>query len=123
MIGLERVLRAIDDINRLRIINLLPKKTLCNENISFALNIEQTNLSKHLIKLIDAGIIDCEKNGRKKHYSLSANFLREYKNIYKDLQESFRKEKIFINDRINFIKHGQCSCNDKTNCNCKFDEE
>jgi ArsR family transcriptional regulator len=123
MIDLEKVLRAIDDINRLRIINLLPNKVLCNENISLALNIEQTNLSKHLIKLVDAGIINYEKNGRKKHYSLSSKMTKEYGNIYKDLKKAFINEKVFENDRLNFIRKGKCSCNDKVDCNCKSDGE
>ncbi len=123
MIGLEKVLKAIEDLNRLRIINLLPNKTLCNENISSALKIEQTNLSKHLIKLVEAGILDYKRNGRKKHYSLSKKLTVEYKNIYKDLQSTFKKESIFITDSANFVKNGECSCTDIANCNCKTDIE
>jgi ArsR family transcriptional regulator, arsenate/arsenite/antimonite-responsive transcriptional repressor len=60
---LEKIFKALADINRLRIIKLLQKQKQCVCELAFVLGITQPSVSRHLKKLKNAGLINCEKNG------------------------------------------------------------
>ena len=60
---LEKIFKALADINRLRILKLLQADKRCVCELAFVLGITQPSVSRHLKKLKDAGLIDCEKNG------------------------------------------------------------
>ncbi|MGD9156009.1 MAG: metalloregulator ArsR/SmtB family transcription factor, partial [Bacillota bacterium] len=60
--NLLKILKALGDENRLRILNLLRQKKLCVCELESVLNMTQSNVSRHLIKLKDAELIESEKN-------------------------------------------------------------
>ncbi len=60
---LEKIFKALADINRLRILKLLQSDKRCVCELAFVLAITQPSVSRHLKKLKNADLIDCEKNG------------------------------------------------------------
>ena len=61
----EKVLKAVADRNRLRILKLLESKHMCVCELAFVLGIKQPSVSRHLKKLKEAGLIDNEQDGRR----------------------------------------------------------
>lgn len=84
-----RILKALTDSNRIKIIKLLGKRPMCVHAIVHHLNISQPAVSKHLKQLADAGLLVSEKKGMYVHYSLKKEILLNYlKSIEKFIQES-----------------------------------
>lgn len=57
---LIRMARALSDSNRLRIIKLLEKRTMCVCELAAVIGIAQPSVSRHLKKLKAAGLV-CDK--------------------------------------------------------------
>ena len=85
---LIRVLKAVADKNRIRIIKMLEKKKMCVCELSAVLEITQPSVSKHLSILNNAGILKDERNGQWIDYSLNDEIINQYapaiKNIIKE---------------------------------------
>ncbi|OIO62435.1 hypothetical protein AUJ83_02995 [Candidatus Woesearchaeota archaeon CG1_02_33_12] len=64
-----KIAKMLGDSNRLKIIELLSKTSLCVHAIVRNLNISQPAVSKHLKLLVDAGILNSEKKGMHVHYT------------------------------------------------------
>jgi len=58
-----KVMKALSDPNRVRIIKMLQHKLMCVCEIQEALQISQSSVSKHLKILEDAGLVDFKKDG------------------------------------------------------------
>ncbi|MCA1793893.1 MAG: metalloregulator ArsR/SmtB family transcription factor, partial [Desulfobacteraceae bacterium] len=58
-----RVMKALSDPARVRIMKMLQHKTMCVCEIQTALDKAQSTTSKHLKILEDAGLITYQKNG------------------------------------------------------------
>ena len=67
------ILSALAHPNRLRIIDSLRKGTKCNCELMPELGLEQSNLSRHVRILIDAGIIRSWKEGVRVNYEVADN--------------------------------------------------
>lgn len=59
---LAKLLKAIADKNRLRILHLLQTRKMCVCELVFVLGITQPSISKHLKKLSEAGIVGSEQD-------------------------------------------------------------
>lgn len=59
---LLKLLKALSDKNRLRILRLLQKRKMCVCELAFVLGITQPSISRHLKKLYEAGIIESEQD-------------------------------------------------------------
>ena len=66
---LSEILKALADPNRLRILNLLEGRTLCVCDLEEILDLNQSNLSRHLAKLKQAGLVTASKKGLFMYYS------------------------------------------------------
>jgi len=66
-----KVIKALSDPNRIKIIKMLQHKTMCVCEIQAALQISQPSVSKHLKILEDAGFIDFHKEGMWVNYHLT----------------------------------------------------
>lgn len=64
------ILSAISHPNRIRILKSLRKKVLCNCELMPLLGLEQSNLSRHLKSLENAGIIISWKEGLRVNYKV-----------------------------------------------------
>jgi ArsR family transcriptional regulator, arsenate/arsenite/antimonite-responsive transcriptional repressor len=59
---LERLLKALADKNRLRILKLLEARKMCVCELAFVIGITQPSVSRHLKKLGQAGLIESEQD-------------------------------------------------------------
>ncbi|MCA1785028.1 MAG: metalloregulator ArsR/SmtB family transcription factor [Desulfobacteraceae bacterium] len=66
-----RVMKALSDPARVRIVKMLQHKTMCVCEIQTALDKAQSTTSKHLKILEDAGLITYQKNGLWVNYKLA----------------------------------------------------
>jgi ArsR family transcriptional regulator, arsenate/arsenite/antimonite-responsive transcriptional repressor len=83
----EKISKALGDINRLRILEDMAEKggaIQCAEIVK-VLELAQPSVSHHIKTLIEAGLIEPEKNGRNYTYILNKpllnNFVRKLKTI------------------------------------------
>jgi ArsR family transcriptional regulator len=90
---LVKVLKALGDENRVRILNLLRKKNMCVCELESVLNINQSNVSRHLLKLKEADVIDFEKQGQFVFYKINAPILEQYPFIQNILNREFDRIK------------------------------
>jgi ArsR family transcriptional regulator len=66
-----KVMKALSDQNRVKLLKMLQKRMMCVCEIQAALGIAQPTVSKHLKILEDAGLVCREKEGLWVNYSLS----------------------------------------------------
>ena len=66
-----KVMKALSDPNRVKIIKLLQQKMMCVCELRAALKISQPSVSKHLKILEEAGLVDYYKDGLWVNYYLS----------------------------------------------------
>ncbi|MCX5757992.1 MAG: metalloregulator ArsR/SmtB family transcription factor [Candidatus Hydrogenedentes bacterium] len=67
------ILAALAHPNRIRIIELLRKDVMCNCELAPALDLEQSNLSRHLKILVQAGILNSWKDGLRVNFKVTDN--------------------------------------------------
>ena len=66
-----KVMKALSDPNRVKIIKMLQHKIMCVCEIQKALQVSQPAVSKHLKILEDAGLVDFHKDGLWVNYHLT----------------------------------------------------
>jgi len=101
------ILKLISDNNRMRILNILHNKNkTCVCNLEDALELNQSNLSRHLNKLKKAGVIIGEKRSQWIYYEISEKFLEENQ-FLREILEARLTDKIFLEDLKN-LKFSTC---------------
>jgi len=73
-----KVMKALSDPNRVKILKLLQEKEMCVCEIQGALEISQPNASKHLKLLEDSGLVESRKDGLWVNYSLTNGMSSPY---------------------------------------------
>lgn len=66
-----KVMKALSDPNRVKILKLLQQKTMCVCELQGALQISQPSVSKHLKLLEESGLVDYRKEGLWVNYYLA----------------------------------------------------
>lgn len=104
--------KALGDKNRLRLVNILSYAELCVCEIEVMLELNQSNISRHLKKLKDAGIISASKDAQWIHYRLSDDFELENSLLTEYLTDEFGKNDVFTSDieRYNLYKESSLNC-------------
>lgn len=64
-------LKALGELNRLRIVRLLLKNQLSVNEVGEQLNMSQYNVSKHLKILREAGLVEVEQQGKQRLYTVA----------------------------------------------------
>ena len=64
-------MKALSDPNRVKLLKMLQRKSMCVCEIQAALGISQPTVSKHLKILVDAGLVDYKKDGLWVNYFLT----------------------------------------------------
>lgn len=85
---LVKVLKAVADKNRLRILKMLQHKKMCVCELAAVLGITQPSVSKHLSIMRDAGLVTDERNGQWIDYSIC----KEHFNRYAPVLQSYLKQ-------------------------------
>ena len=91
MLQLARLLKILGDETRLSILNLLRVENLCVCEIEAILENSQSNVSRHLAKLRDAGIIYSETRAQWVYYSIDPEIVKRYPLIKVLLDEEMVK--------------------------------
>ncbi len=76
-IDMAKMLKAISDPKRLRIIDMLSCGELCACVILESFNITQPTLSHDMKVLVEAGLVTDRREGKNIYYSLNKDVLRE----------------------------------------------
>jgi len=71
MKAFTKVMKALSDPNRVKMIKLLQQKTMCVCELQAALKLAQPTVSKHLKILEEAGLVEYEKDGLWVNYFLT----------------------------------------------------
>ena len=100
----EKILKALADNNRLRIMNLLTRGELCVCDIEEILGLSQTNVSRHLNKLTTAGLLDSRKEAQWVFYSIKDDFKKNHSDLAVYLQTSFEKNDACSLDTVKLLK-------------------
>lgn len=66
-----KIFKALSDVNRLKIIQLLKEGELCACELTFALSNSQSTVSHHLSVLKNAGLIKERKEGKWSYFRIS----------------------------------------------------
>jgi ArsR family transcriptional regulator len=66
-----KVMKALSDPNRVKIIKMLQQRVLCVCELKAALNLAQPTVSKHLKLLEEAGLVESDKDGLWVNYRLA----------------------------------------------------
>ncbi len=66
-----KVMKALSDPNRVKLIKMLQTRVMCVCEVQAVLGIAQPTVSKHLKLLEDAGLVDRKKEGLWVNYSLT----------------------------------------------------
>ncbi|HBQ84906.1 MAG TPA: transcriptional regulator [Syntrophomonas sp.] len=85
------ILKALSDENRLRILNLLRNERLCVGELETVLNMTQSNVSRHLIKLRNIEMITQQKKAQWVYYQINHSFKKRHpillEFLYKELDK------------------------------------
>jgi ArsR family transcriptional regulator len=92
-----RVMKALSDPNRVKIIKMLEKKELCVCELTAALGLAQPTVSKHLKQLEDAELVESRKDGPWVNYSLVADVDSPY------AAAMLKQVKKWLNDDKNIV--------------------
>ena len=89
-----KVMKALSDPSRVKIVKLLQRRELCVCEIKEALGLAQSTASKHLHILEDAGLITYSKDGLWVNYRLADGFQSPYAaNMLGNLRHWLEEEK------------------------------
>ncbi|HET6488190.1 MAG TPA: metalloregulator ArsR/SmtB family transcription factor [Syntrophales bacterium] len=87
-----RVMKALSDPSRVKVIKMLQHKQMCVCEIRAALGLAQPTVSKHLKALEDAGLVQSKKDGLWVNYSLSDGGSPYAEALLGNLQHWFQDE-------------------------------
>lgn len=75
----SNICKAMSDVNRLRIIEMLTQGEKCGCELLEELQVTQPTLSHHMKVLSDCGLVSSYKEGKWHHYSINCERFAEYK--------------------------------------------
>lgn len=98
-----RIIKALSDPNRLKIIDILSCGEKCACDILQHFDFTQPTLSHHMKVLIESGLVKARKEGLWNYYRLNI--------------KNCNKLSLFFMNLVTETE--ECICKDKTNCTCK----
>jgi ArsR family transcriptional regulator, arsenate/arsenite/antimonite-responsive transcriptional repressor len=77
---IEKISKALGDTNRLKILHHIAKKGGCGQcsEIQDVLDLTQPSISHHIKILVEAGLIEPEKEGRNHKYTMNEQLVKDY---------------------------------------------
>lgn len=103
---LVEALKAISHETRLRLMSILTNHELCVCELEDILDERQANISKHLIKLKEVGLVEVRKEKQRAFYGLSSSAKNH--DVLLSLLGVLRKEEVLLQqDYARFVQHEQ----------------
>ncbi len=87
----DRMFKALGDVHRIEIMELLREKELSAGEILAAVDVVQSTLSHHMKTLVDAGVVNALRRGKWTYYSLNQQSLAFAAAFLEDLSKGTRK--------------------------------
>lgn len=109
---LEQYFKALSDVNRLRILNLLLHGELCVCDIQYVLECSQPNVSRHLAYLKNSGLLLDRRDGLRIFYRLADAKRGIKKRLFELLQDADKNEEQLQQDTSRLkeaIREGACT--------------
>jgi len=109
----EKIFKALSDKNRIRIVKMLQKKSLCVCEIKDVLNLATSTVSKHLSILREAGLIVDWKDGKWINYKINPEPDALVSNALLYTQMQIEDDETIKSDRkkINCVDRNILCCN------------
>jgi ArsR family transcriptional regulator len=95
---ISEVMKILGDETRLRILFLLTKQELCVCLIEETLGLPQTNISKHLNRLRQSGMIISRRIAQWNFYSINQSFKDEFGGLFEVFVGQLKKNKNCADD-------------------------
>ena len=112
---LEQTFKALADVTRLRILNLLLHGELCVCDIHFVLDSPQPNVSRHLTYLKNAGLVWDRREGPRVYYALAQPANGIHRHLFAFLDRAFEDREVLKKDLQKLTKaveRGTCNANE-----------
>jgi ArsR family transcriptional regulator len=93
------IFKALSDETRLRILSLVLEGEMCVCEIEESLGLTQSNASRHLTVLKNAGILSCRKQAQWAYYRLSEEFCNENRELVEYLLKKLKLLPTYDPDR------------------------
>jgi ArsR family transcriptional regulator len=93
------ILAALSHPNRIRILEFIGRGVRCNCELAPALGLEQSNLSRHLKMLVDAGVLVSWKEG------LRVNFKVVDDRVFRILDTALAIARVGIESKVNALEN------------------
>lgn len=109
---LETYFKALSDVNRLRILNLLLHSELCVCDIQNVLEASQPNVSRHLAYLKNSGLVLDRREGLRIFYRLAETKHGTRKRLFEFLSDAYKDEEQLRQDTARLreaIREGSCT--------------
>ncbi len=103
------IFKALSDETRLRIVSLLLNGEMCVCEIEECLSLTQSNASRHLTALKNAGILSSIKHAQWTYYRLSEDFVKDNQELFNYLSV---KVKQLPGYEANIEQMQKCKCMD-----------
>ena len=108
MDSLIRAARALSDPTRVRVLHMLMQRECCVCEVMDVLGISQVNASRYCNALKDAGFLDVRRDGRWRHYSISAQLNSPaLKDMLHAVKESARSDAVLFEDKRRLLCSGR----------------
>ena len=109
---LLRILKAISDESRLRILNLiLSADEICVCDIESTLGFSQTKVSRHLTVLKNAGLVNDRRQGLWTLYTYTGGTVEAHRKLLAGLKDVYGSDPVFQEDIRHLkqaVKNGSC---------------
>lgn len=106
------IFKALSDETRLRILSLILNGEMCVCEIETCLKLTQSNASRHLTTLKNAGLLFYNKKSQWAYYTINENFIKENKALWEYLLCKLKELPGYQNDCEEYKK---CKCQDLCN--------
>lgn len=91
VIAIVEIFRALSEESRLRILALLMQEEMCVCEIENCLELTQSNASRHLTILKNAGILTSTKKAQWIYYKVSEEFKRTNQELFSYISEKIKQ--------------------------------
>ncbi len=102
---LIKILKALGNETRLRILNLLQNGDLCVCELQVLLNQSQSNISKHLNRLTSIGILNYYQSAKYIYYQIDQEMMKSFPFLEQILVSETKKLEQFQDDRARLAEY------------------
>src|SRR3990172_10732674 len=98
MTDLESTFKALADMTRMRIVNLLLYGESCVCELQDILQQGQPKISRHLAYLKNSGLVEDRREATRVFYKLKEEVMRSHKELLESLRKSFQVYPLLVED-------------------------